>query len=139
MKETEKLLSKENNAESAMEEKKAAEENAEENAVEEVVVMHDEDGHEVCFYEESSVEYKGDRYALMVQVEDEDEDDECCCGHAHEHDDECDCGNATAFIAKVEKDADGNEVYVAPSDDCFEAVKKLFEALADSLDEEENR
>ena len=147
------------------EDKELLQDEHEDEVLEEVVVMHDEHGHEVYFYEESSVEYKGQRYALMVQIDADEvdaaedgegdaQDDACGCGHdhAHEHaeahEDECGCGcghdhdgdddmeDMVAFIAKVEEH-DGKTEYVAPADEDFEAVKALFEALADELDEEE--
>ena len=40
------------------------------------------------------------------------------------------------MIARIEFDADGEPVYVDPTDEEFEAVKKAYEEITQEMDEE---
>lgn len=94
-----------------------------------VVVMTDEDGNEYYYREELIIPVGEDKFALLVGIE-----DECEEGEEHEH---CGCGceEEDVFIAKIVVNEQGEEEYVDPTDEEFEAVEKAYNAL---MDEEES-
>lgn len=93
-----------------------------------IVVMTDEDGNEYCYREEMIIPVGDQKYALLVGVQD-DEKEGCGCGCGCEEDDE------DVFIAKIIVNENGEEEYVDPTDEEFEAVQKAYEEM---MDEEEN-
>ena len=76
--------------------------------------------------EEQNIEEEN--FAFLVEINDE-HDHECDCG-----DDECDCEDAV-IIAKIVKNEDGEEEYIEPTEEEFDAVQKAYEELLS--DEEE--
>jgi len=97
-----------------------------------IVVMTDNEGNEYYYVQELILEVQGDKYALLVPTfEEDDEEGHCHChDHNHEEDDE-----DSAFFAKMVLDESGEEAYIEPTDEEFEAVLAAYEAL---MDEEEN-
>ena len=89
-----------------------------------VVVLTDDQGNEGYFMEEMIIPYDGKNFAVLVAI-DEDccEDEECEC-HYHEEDDYC-------IIARVDFDENGEAVYVAPTDEEYEAVAELYDQYCD--------
>ena len=79
------------------------------------------------------LEVQGDKYALLVPTCEDDEEEEGHC-HCHDHNHEEDDDDA-AFFAKIVLDESGEEAYIEPTDEEFEAVLAAYEAL---MDEEEN-
>lgn len=91
-----------------------------------VVVMTDEDGNEFYYREELIIPVGDKKFALLVGInEDEEHDCECDCG----------CDDEDVFIARIELDENGEEVYVDPTDEEFEEVQKAYDELM--ADEEE--
>lgn len=87
-----------------------------------VVVMTDEEGNEFYYREEMIIPVGEKRYAILVPIEMEDD---CDCH------DSCDCGcsdEVDVFIARIDEE-DGEEVYVDPTDEEFEEVRKAYEEL----------
>lgn len=89
-----------------------------------IVEMTDADGNSYYYVEEMIIPVGKDRFALLVEV------------HEHDHDEGCDCGceDDDVTIAKIVVNEDGEEEYVEPTDEEFEAVQAAYEKL---LDEDE--
>lgn len=112
-----------------------------------IIVMTDEAGNETYYCEEMIIPVGEDHFALLVPAlsdEDEDEahDHEHAHGdghHHHDHEGGCCCGKHgahaeekeedAAFFAKIVLDENGEEAYVEPSDEEFEAVCRAYEKL----------
>lgn len=88
-----------------------------------VVIMTDEEGNEYYYVEEEVICIGDRRFAILVPIEEEC-DCECDCGHDH---------GADAVIAKIETNADGDDVYSNPTDEEFEEVLQVYK----ERDEEE--
>ena len=73
-----------------------------------------------------------DKFALLIGIHDEEEEEE------HAHSCGCGCGehDEDVLIAKVVMGDDGEEEYVEPTDEEFDAVQRAYDALMD--DEEED-
>ena len=78
-----------------------------------VVVMTDQDGNEYYYEEE-----------MIIPVGDEN----CGCG--------CEDEEVDVIIAKIVKGADGEDEYVEPTDEEFEAVQKAYDALVEESEQE---
>ena len=97
-----------------------------------VVTFVDEDGNEEYFIEEMVLMVNGERFALLVPTCSDEEVE-----HEHHHDG-CSCGcedEDAAFFAKIIKDENGEDEYVIPSDEEFEAACKAYDELMDSEEE----
>ncbi len=122
---------KKNDAEKKLNQQKIEEQNIEEENFEEdefIIEMEDEDGNIFRYVEEMVIPVNGENFAFLVEINDE-HDHECDCG-----DDECDCEDAV-IIAKIVKNEDGEEEYIEPTEEEFDAVQKAYEELLS--DEEE--
>ena len=95
-----------------------------------VVVMTDEDGNEFYYSEELIIPVGDDKYALLVAIEEDGEE-----AHEHEHGCDCGCEEADVVIAKIVKNADGEEEYVEPTDEEFELVQKAYDEMMDAEEE----
>jgi len=93
-----------------------------------VVVMTDEEGNEYYYREEMIVPVGDKQYAILIPI---DEDEDCECGAG------CDCSDdeVDVYIARIDTDENGEEVYVDPTDEEFEEVRKAYEELM--IDDEE--
>ena len=87
-----------------------------------VVVMTDEEGNEYYYREEMIVPVGDKQYAILIPI-DEDEDCECDAG--------CGCSEdeVDVYIARIDTDENGEEIYVDPTDEEFEEVRKAYEEL----------
>ena len=95
-----------------------------------VVVMTDEDGHEYDYREEMIIPVDEERYALLVGIHGEDEEHAAGCGCG------CEDGDEDVIIAKIVVNDEGEEEYIEPSDEEFEAVQKAYDALVDEAEKE---
>lgn len=104
--------------------------NLEEMGDELVVVMTDEEGNEYYYREEMIVPVGDKNYAILIPI-DEDEDCECDSG--------CGCSEdeVDVYIARIDIDENGEEVYVDPTDEEFEEVRKAYEEMMIEEDEED--
>ena len=86
-----------------------------------VVEFTDEEGNSYLYEQEMIIPVNGEKFALLIGVEDEE--------HEHEHGCGCGCeeGDEDVLIAKIVTNENGDEE--------FEAVQKAYDAL---LEEEEN-
>ena len=86
------------------------------NELEEVIIVTatDDDGNEVNYQEVQRIDIDGKVFALLVEVPDSEDDDV---------DDDGD-----AIVARVDVE-DGEEVYVAPTDEEFDAANAAFDEL----------
>ena len=99
-----------------------------------VVEFTDEEGNTYYYREEMIIPLEDKKFAVLVPIHLEDE---CGCGEEH-----CECGECSdensdedAFIARVDVE-DGEEVYVDPTEEEFQAVMKAYEAILAEDDEE---
>ena len=94
-----------------------------------VVEFTDEEGNSYLYEQEMIIPVNGEKFALLIGVEDEE----------HEHEHGCGCGweegDEDVLIAKIVTNENGEEEYVEPTDEEFAAVQKAYDAL---LEEEEN-
>lgn len=83
------------------------------NELEEVIIVTatDDDGNEVDYQEVQRIELDGKVFALLVEVTDGEEDDD-----------------GDAIVARVDVE-DGEDVYVAPTDEEFDAANAAFDEL----------
>jgi len=100
-----------------------------------IVVMTDEDGNEFYYREEMIIPVGEKRFAILVPInidgeeEAETECSGCSCG--------CEDDETDVYIARIDSDENGEEVYVDPSDEEFDEVRKAYEELLDEDDEAE--
>ena len=95
-----------------------------------VVVMTDDQGNEYYYEEEMIIPVGEEKYALLVGIHnDEDGHDHCGCGCGCEDDED-------VIIAKIVIGEDGEEEYVEPTDEEFEAVQKAYDALVEESEQE---
>jgi len=98
-----------------------------------VVVMTDEEGNEYYYREEMIVPVGEKQYAILIPIdEDQCEEDDCECDAG------CDCSEdeVDVYIARIDTDENGEEIYVDPTDEEFEDVRKAYEELM--IDEEDD-
>ena len=96
-----------------------------------MVVMTDEEGDEYYYQEEMIIPVGDQKYALLVGIH-EDEDDHghgCGCGCGCEDDED-------VLIAKIVVNDEGEEEYIEPTDEEFEAVQKAYDALVEESEKE---
>ncbi|MPM61621.1 hypothetical protein SDC9_108481 [bioreactor metagenome] len=94
-----------------------------------IVVMTDEEGNEYYYREEMIIPVDEKRYAILVPIEVDEEG--CGCG-----DSECGCDDEVdVFIARIDTDENGEEIYVDPTDEEFDQVRQAYEELM--VDEED--
>ena len=93
-----------------------------------VVVMTDEDGNEYYYREEMIIPVGDDKYALLIGIHEDGEEHVHSCGCGCEDDEE------DVIIAKIVTNDAGEEEYVEPTDEEFDAVQKAYDQL---MDEEE--
>ncbi len=97
-----------------------------------VVVMTDEEGNEYYYREEVIIPIGEKRFAILVPIS-IDEEEECGCG--------CGCGGedeeTDVYIARIDVDENGEEIYVDPTDEEFDEVRQAYEDLLAEEDEEE--
>ncbi len=99
-----------------------------------LVEMTDEEGNVYYYAEEMIIPVGDERFAILVEVhndEDEEHEHHCHCGECEDED--CDCGDV--IIAKIVLNEDGEEEYIEPTDEEFEAVQDAYEKLMYEADE----
>lgn len=96
-----------------------------------IVEMTDEEGNSYYYREEMIIPVGDDKFALLIGIHDEEEEEE------HAHSCGCGCGehDEDILIAKVVMGEDGEEEYIEPTDEEFDAVQRAYDALMD--DEED--
>lgn len=94
-----------------------------------VVEMEDDQGNKYYYEEEMIIPVGGEKFALLVGIHDDEDGHEHGCGCGCEDDDE------DVIIAKIVVNEDGEEEYIEPSDEEFEAVQKAYDALVEESEE----
>lgn len=99
-----------------------------------IVVISDEEGNEFYYREEMIIPVGDKSFAILVPLE---MDDECECGEESD----CDCcgGEEDAIIARIDVDENGEQIYIDPTDEEYEAVIKAYEEIMAEEDEEEEK
>jgi uncharacterized protein YrzB (UPF0473 family) len=94
-----------------------------------IVVMTDEEGNEFYYREEVIIPAGDKRFAILVPIT---MDEGCDCN--------CDCGcedeETDVYIARIDTDENGEEIYVDPTDAEFEEVRQAYEELLTEEDDE---
>ena len=95
-----------------------------------VVEMTDEEGNSYYYRQEMIIPVGDDKFALLIGIHDEDEEHTHSCG--------CGCGehDEDVLIAKIVVDEDGEEEYVEPTDEEFDAVQQAYDELMDEEEED---
>ncbi len=103
---------------------------AQENNDDIIVIMTDDEGNEFYYREEMIIPVGVEKFALLVGIHDEhDEHPEGCgCG--------CEEGDEDVLIAKIVPDENGEDTYIEPTDEEFEAVQKAYDALVEEDEQE---
>jgi len=98
---------------------------------ESVVVMTDEDGNEYYYHEELIIPMGNKRYAVLVPLDDvcDCEEENCSCVRFDETEE------TDIFIARIDIDEDGEEIYIDPTDEEFEQVCREYERLMEDGEE----
>ena len=94
-----------------------------------LIELTDEDGNVFYYVEELIIPVEDEQYALLIEVDEN--------GNViYTHGEGCDCGceDDNVRIAKIVLNENGEEEYIAPTDEEFEKVQAAYEKL---LDEEE--
>lgn len=97
-----------------------------------IIEMEDEQGNKFYYEEEMIIPVGEEKFALLVGLHDDEEDEE------HEHGCGCGCGDddEDVIIAKIVVNDEGEEEYVEPTDEEFEAVQKAYDALVEESEQE---
>ncbi len=82
-----------------------------------VIVIEDEDGNEQYYHEKVTIEHEGKKFSILVQYTDTD-------------DEEVPDDDAETLIARVDME-DGEPLYVAPTDEEFDAILDKYEKMFD--------
>jgi uncharacterized protein YrzB (UPF0473 family) len=94
-----------------------------------VVVMTDEEGNEYYYHEEVIIPVGDKKFAILVPIDiDEEEEEGCDCG--------CEEEETDVYIARIDIDENGEEIYVDPTDEEFDEVRKAYEELLAEEDDE---
>ena len=122
--------------ENVLEENLLEEDFDEEDFGEVVVEMTDDDGNSYFYTEQMIIPVGDDDFALLVEVNDpKHEHEHCEHHHEHEHEHEgcgcgCGCEEGDVIIAKIVTDPEtGDDIYIEPTDEEFEAVQKVYEEM----------
>ena len=132
------LMAKKKNVEENIVEENVVDENIDDEEFGDIIVeMTDDEGNTYLYLEQMIIPVGDDRFALLVEVPEHDHE------HNHEHED-CDCGcgcgceDGDVIIAKIVTDENGEDIYIEPTDEEFEAVQKAYDELIDDdFDEDE--
>ena len=89
-----------------------------------IVEFTDEEGNTFYYVEELIIPVGGDNFAILVAAEPEEH--EC-------EDEDCDCDEGDVIIAKIVVNENGEEEYVEPTDEEFEAVQAAYDKMMDDL------
>lgn len=101
-----------------------------------IVEMTDDEGNVYYYSEEMIIPVGDDRFAILVEVPAEDEEGEEHEHHCHCGNEDCDCEEGDVIIAKIVLNEDGEEEYIEPTDEEFEAVQDAYEKLMYEADED---
>jgi len=94
-----------------------------------IVVMSDEEGNEYYYREEMVIPLGDKNFALLIPIgECECDNEQCVC---HESEDE----DPDVYIARIDFDENGEEVYLDPTEEEFEAVRNAYEEMVAASEE----
>lgn len=108
-------------------------ENMEAMEEEQIVVITDDEGNELYFREEMVVPVGKKNFAILAQSIWKTANVKMKICHCHEHEED---EEENVIIARIEFDENGEEVYLAPTDEEFDEVKAAYEKLMEDWDEE---
>lgn len=85
------------------------------------VEFTDEEGNVYTYVQEMIIPVGEDKFALLVGVNEADEEHEHSCG--------CEEDDEDVIIAKIVLNEDGEETYIEPTDEEYDAVQKAYDAM----------
>lgn len=86
-----------------------------------VVVITDEEGNESYYLEEMVIPMDNKNFALLTQIPEDDDTDP-------------DEAEDNVIIARMDFDDNGEPVYLDPTDEEFDAVRRAYEEIMDEMD-----
>lgn len=86
-----------------------------------VVVITDEEGNESYYLEEMVIPMDNKNFALLTQIPEEDDTNP-------------DEAEDNVIIARMDFDENGEPVYLDPTDEEFDAVRRAYEEIMDEMD-----
>jgi len=86
---------------------------------EELVIITDEAGNETYYREEMVIPVDNKNFAMLVRAEEDPSGD----------------AEDTVLIARMEFDADGEPIYLDPTEEEFEEARKAYDAIMDEMEE----
>ncbi len=86
-----------------------------------VVVITDEEGNESYYLEEMVIPMDNKNFALLTQIPEDDDTDP-------------DEAEDNVIIARMDFDENGEPVYLDPTDEEFDAVRRAYEEIMDEMD-----
>ena len=86
-----------------------------------VGVITDEEGNESYYLEEMVIPMDNKNFALLTQIPEEDDTDP-------------DEAEDNVIIARMDFDENGEPVYLDPTDEEFDAVRRAYEEIMDEMD-----
>lgn len=86
-----------------------------------VVVITDEEGNESYYLEEMVIPMDNKNFALLTQIPEDDDSDP-------------DEAEDNVIIARMDFDENGEPVYLDPTDEEFDAVRRAYEEIMDEMD-----
>jgi uncharacterized protein YrzB (UPF0473 family) len=95
-----------------------------------VVVMTDEEGNEYYYREEVIIPVGEKKFAILVPISIDEDEEECGCGCG------CEEEETDVYIARIDIDENGEEIYVDPTDAEFDEVRQAYEDLLAEEDDE---
>lgn len=89
----------------------------------EIIEFETEDGEIERFIQEVIIEIGEKRFAILVPFDEE--------GHCHCEGEPCDCDEegTDAFIARIDKDDKGEDIFVDPTEEEYEEVLQAYEEM----------
>lgn len=96
----------------------------------EVVTFVDDDGNEIEMEIIEEFEHKGEKYAVLAEIEDEEEEEGGECSCACTSDETCDCGaDDSLYIFRVVQTDDGEEFQAIEDDDLLDELTVIVEEM----------
>lgn len=97
----------------------------------EVVTFVDDEGNEIEMEIIEEFEHKGEKYAVLAEIDDEEEEGDgegCSC--AHTSDETCDCGcEDSLYIFRVVQGEDGEEFLAIEDDELLDELSVIVEQM----------
>lgn len=95
-----------------------------------VIEIEDADGNTYLYEEEMILPVDGEQFAILVGIHDDDENAGSTCGCG------CEDGDEDVIVAKIVKNAQGEEEYLDLTDEEFERFQAAYDKLVEESEED---